>query len=105
MGFARGQDPGWVLPRASCGRGRRNAPVDEPRQTDEIVGGHREGEGEAHAGEAAAHRPGEAADGLGPAEGLLDQLALLLALRVARVPRGTAIDGRAAALVDRKSVV
>ena len=41
---------------------------------------------------------GHATDGLGPAEGLLDALAVLLGQRVARVPGGAPVDGRVAGL-------
>src|ERR1700680_5193566 len=63
-------------------------------QTDEIVGGHRQREFEAQTPASTQHGPGESANGLGPAERLLDQLALLLADRVTGKPGGMAIDRR-----------
>ena len=77
---------------------------DEPRQSDQVVGSHRQGELEAKACRPAQHRSGKAADGLAPAERFLDALALLLAHRIARVPRCAAVDRRTAARVVLRDV-
>ena len=68
--------------------------LDELWQADEIVAGHCEGEFETELFDAPQHGPCEPSDGLGPAERLLHQLALLLADRVTGMPCGATIDRR-----------
>ena len=70
----------------------------QPRHSDQIVGGHCEGELERHAPGAAQLRLAETGDGLRPAEGLLDPLANTLRDGMAGMPRGPAIDAAAPAL-------
>ena len=67
--------------------------LDEFWQADEIVAGHCEGEVETELLDAPQHGPCEPADGLAPAERLLDALSLLLAHRIAGMPRGAGVDG------------
>lgn len=71
----------------------------QPGEPCEVVGGHRQDEARSNAFEATVDSLRHAADGLGPAEGLLDPFAVLLGQRVARVPRGAPIDGRMAGLL------
>ena len=71
---------------------------------DQVVGGERQGERHADALESAEFGLPAAADRLQPAENLLDPLALVLAHGIARMPRRTAVDRRAAALVVLRHV-
>src|ERR1700678_1491591 len=64
----------------------------------QIVGGGREGEGPSDAFAAAELGSLLARDSLDPAKGLFDSLADALADRIARVPRGAAVDRRRAAI-------
>jgi len=61
-------------------------------QPGEVVGSHRHYEAGAHPFEAAIDGLGHAADGFGPAEGLLDAFAVPLGLGVAVVPGGASVD-------------
>ena len=62
-------------------------------QAGEVAGGHREGEAGSYAVDAAVDGLRHASHGLGPAEGLLDLLAVLLGQGVAGVAGGAAVDG------------
>src|SRR4051794_30176861 len=62
-------------------------------QADEVVTGHCKGEFETELLDAPQHGPCQPADGLAPTEGLLDAFSLLLAHRIAGVPRGPRVDG------------
>src|SRR4029079_15500665 len=86
--------PSGVQAGAVFGGGRSGGGTDQFWQSDEIIGGHRQRELESQTLGSTQHGSGESADGLGPAERLLDQLALLLADRVAGMPRGAALDPR-----------
>src|SRR5262245_32459840 len=77
--------------RGSCWGG------DEPWQADQIAAGHRQGELEAERSDATEHGSRKPTDRLAPTERLFDPLPLLLAHRVAGMPRGAAVDGRSPA--------
>src|SRR5215510_2127939 len=77
--------------RGSCWGG------DEPWQADQIAAGHRQGELEAELSDATEHGSRKPTDRLAPTERLFDPLPLLLAHRVAGMPRGAAVDGRSPA--------
>ena len=62
------------------------------RYSDDIVGGHREGEHPADARDAAMARLAQRRDRLDPAEGFLDALADALRQGVAGVPGGAFVD-------------
>src|SRR5512147_2500540 len=79
-------------PRAAAWSLRSCGFCDELRQADEVVGGKGEGEGHARPIEPAEPGLAQAADGLQPAEDLLDPFTLSLAHRVARMAGGAAVD-------------
>ena len=68
----------------SCGQ--------QPWQSGEVVGGHRQYEAGPHPFDAAIDGLGHAANGFGPAEGLFDPLAVLDRLGVALVSGGPTVD-------------
>ena len=78
---------GPLRPYGSC-RGEQSG------HPDQIVGGHCEGELEAHARQPTQLDLGKARNCLAPAEGFLDELAFALARFVAFVPRGAPVNGR-----------
>jgi len=94
-GAARATGHGWPGPEWSCA-GVRPAQVADPNQ---VVDGGREGEQPAHSAHAPDVVSSAAGDGLQPAEDLFHEFALLLADRVAGVPRGSAIYGAAPVVV------
>jgi hypothetical protein len=61
---------------------------EQSGHADQIVGGHCEGELEAHARQPTQFDLGKARDCLAPTEGFLDELAFALARFVAFVPLG-----------------
>ena len=69
--------------------------AEQPRQADQVVGCHRQGELPVDFGQAAVPGLAQPGDGLGPAERLLDPLADALADGVAGMARGAAVDCRA----------
>src|SRR4051812_34008111 len=83
-----------MLGPAPTSTSRRRA--QQLRQPDQIVGCRREGELPADPGLAAVAGAAQQGDLLDPAERLLDPLADPLAQRVAGVPRGAAVNRRAA---------
>lgn len=80
------------------GLGRQLTLWRAPRHSDQIVGGHREGELEGDAPGAAQLRLAQTGDGLRPAEVLLDTLADPLRDGIAGMPRGPEIDAAVSAL-------
>ncbi|SHK42027.1 FAD linked oxidases, C-terminal domain, partial [Roseomonas rosea] len=60
----------------------------QPGQSGQVVGDHRQDEAGSHAFDATIDGLGHAADGLGPAESLLDALAVFLGQGMALVPGG-----------------
>src|SRR5512132_3912270 len=88
---ARSTGHGWANPGWSCA-GFRPAQVADPNQ---VVDGGREGEHPAHSAHASMPGLPQQRDRLEPPEDLLHEFALLLAHRVARVPRRAPIDGTA----------
>ena len=91
----RRQWNGFPVQRRSCSPGLLFALLCSEQfwQPGEIVAGHREGELRTDALGAAEHGPGERADGLAPAEDLLDPLADALAYRIALMSGRATIDG------------
>ncbi len=75
----------WGCFSASCGQ--------QPGQSCEVVGCHRQDEPRPDALDAAIHGLSHATDGFRPAKGLFDLLSVLLGQGVALVPSGSAIDG------------
>src|SRR5918911_959578 len=80
----------------SGGRGERASVRGQAAEADEVVGGGDEVAGQAGAGDAPVAGPAEAADGLHPAEDLLDPLPDPLADGIAGVAGRAAVDGAAA---------
>ena len=64
----------------------------QPGQSGQVVGGHRQDEAGAHPLEAAIDGLGHAADGLGPAESLFDPFAVPDRQGVTLVSGGPAVD-------------
>src|SRR5262245_40880307 len=89
---------GWT-PRADRFRRQSGGGADECGQSNEIVGGHREGELEGQASRTAQLRSAAPADALAPAEWFFGSLALLMADGIARVSCGAPVDGRPSAAV------
>src|SRR5882757_7457068 len=83
-----GEQSLWMPDRGSC-RGS-----EELWQADQIVAGHRQGELEAELCDAAEHGSRKPADRLAPTERLFNTLPLLLAYRIAGMPRGAGVNGR-----------
>ena len=85
----RSQCPPSDVAWRSCGSRQQRA------QADQVIRRSREGDDPIDAGAAAMPELAQPADGLQPAEDLLDQLPLPLADRVAGMPRGPIINGAA----------
>ena len=64
----------------------------QPGQSGEVVSGHRQDEAGSHPLDAAIDGLSHATDGLGPAESLLDALAVFLGQGMALMPGGAAVD-------------
>lgn len=73
-------------------RGFSSSRCQQSWQPGQVVGGHCKDEAGAHPFEAAIDGLGHAADGLGPAEGLLDAFAVLDRQGIALVPGGAAVN-------------
>ncbi len=87
---------GWRFPRFAPSSHHLRTQCGQGAQPREVVGRHRQGEQLIHLGQAPHHHLADRADGLAPAEALLDALAPALAHRVAPVPSRAAIDRAAA---------
>ena len=89
-----GSDGGLVGPvLSSCQACGSLSEGQQAGQSGEVAGGPGQGESGADAFGPAQHRLGHAADGLGPAEGLLDLLSAFLRQGVTGVAGGAPVDG------------
>src|SRR5262245_26239369 len=89
--------PRWFdrLSDQPCSRG----PREQRPQADQIVGSRRKGHDPIDEGATAMSELAQPADGLQPAEDLLNQLPLLLADRIPGMTRGPIVDGAAGDLL------